>query len=58
MILRASGHQYPQSWEDLQNNKGWELTKTTDRVKIYLEFQYLDLFGHAQHPGYVWDKVD
>ena len=33
-MLRSSGHQYPQSWDNLQSNEGWKLIKTTDRVKI------------------------
>ncbi len=34
-ILFANDHPYPQSWNDLQNNEGWELIKETDRVKIF-----------------------
>ena len=33
--LLASDHQYPKSWDALQNNNGWDLIKTTDRVKIF-----------------------
>ncbi len=35
LLLLASNHPYPQSWNDLQNNEGWELIKETDRVKIF-----------------------
>ena len=35
LLLLASNHPYPQSWNDLQNNEGWELIKEMDRVKIY-----------------------
>ncbi len=35
LLLHASNHPYPQSWNNLQNNEGWELTKEMDRVKIF-----------------------
>jgi len=35
LLLLASNHPYPQSWNDLQNNEGWELIKEMDRVKIF-----------------------
>ena len=35
LLLFASNHPYPQSWNDLQNNEGWELIKEMDRVKIF-----------------------
>jgi len=35
LLLLASNHPYPQSWNDLQNNEGWELIKETDRVTIF-----------------------
>ena len=34
-ILLASPHPYPSSWDELQNNEGWELVKETDRVLVY-----------------------
>ena len=35
LLLLASNHPYPQSWNTLQNNEGWELIKEMDRVKIF-----------------------
>ena len=35
LLLLASNHPYPQSWNDLQNNEGWEMIKETDRVRIF-----------------------
>ena len=35
LLLLASNHPYPQSWNDLQNNEGWEMIKETDRVTIF-----------------------
>ena len=35
LLLLASNHPYPQSWNDLQNNEGWELIKEMDRVTIF-----------------------
>ena len=35
LLLLASNHPYPQSWNALQNNEGWELIKEMDRVKIF-----------------------
>ena len=35
LLLLASNHPYPHSWNDLQNNEGWELIKEMDRVKIF-----------------------
>jgi len=34
-ILLASPHPYPSSWDELQNNEGWELVKETYRVLVY-----------------------
>ena len=34
-IMLASPHPYPSSWDELQNNEGWELVKETDRVLVY-----------------------
>lgn len=34
-LLFSNDHQYPKSWDELQNNDGWKLIKETDRVKIY-----------------------
>ena len=34
-ILFAYDYQYPPSWDELQNNEGWQLIKETERVKIY-----------------------
>ena len=36
-IVKVSGHQYPQGWDELQNNEGWELVKKTDRVQILIK---------------------
>ena len=55
-ILMASGHQYSQSWEDLQNNQGWELTKTTDRVKIYRKS--IDVSPVAAFRAEIFSDVD
>ena len=35
IFLFANDYQYPQSWDELQNNDGWKLIKETERVKIY-----------------------
>ena len=34
-LLFSNNHQYPQSWDELQNDEGWELIKKTERVKVY-----------------------
>ena len=34
-ILMASGHQYPQGWDELQSDEGWKLVKNTERIKIF-----------------------
>ena len=34
-ILVGNDHQYPQAWNELQSNEGWELINETDRVKIF-----------------------
>ena len=36
-IVEASGHQYPQGWDELQDNEGWKLVKKTDRVQILIK---------------------
>ena len=28
-------HQYPQGWDELQSESGWELIKETKQIKIY-----------------------
>ena len=33
--LAGNDHQYPQAWDELQSNEGWELIKKTDRVKVF-----------------------
>ena len=33
--LAGNDHQYPPAWDELQSNKGWELIKKTDRVKVF-----------------------
>ncbi len=33
--LSGNNHQYPPAWDELQNDKGWELIKETDRVKVF-----------------------
>jgi len=33
--LVGNDHQYPQAWDELQSNEGWELVKETERVKIF-----------------------
>ena len=33
--LSGNDYQYPQAWEELQSNEGWELIKQTDRIKIF-----------------------
>ena len=33
--LVSNDHQYPQAWDELQSNEGWELIKETDRVKVF-----------------------
>ena len=35
--LLSSSHFYPQNWEKLQNNEGWELVKKTARVNVYIK---------------------
>jgi hypothetical protein len=37
VIVKASEHKYPQGWDELQNNEGWELVKKTDRVQILIK---------------------
>jgi len=34
-FIYAGEHQYPQGWEELQNNLDWQLIKKTDRIKIF-----------------------
>ena len=33
--LSGNDHQYPQAWNELQSNEGWELIKETDRIKVF-----------------------
>ncbi len=33
--LKGNDHQYPQTWDKLQNNEGWKLIKETKRVKVF-----------------------
>ena len=33
--LLSSDHQYPQAWDELQSDEGWELIKETNRVKVF-----------------------
>jgi len=35
--LLSSSHFYPQNWEKLQNNEGWELVIKTARVNVYIK---------------------
>ena len=34
-ILISNDHQYPQAWDELQSDEGWELIKETGRVKVF-----------------------
>ena len=34
-LIYAKTHQYPQGWDELQNNQNWKLIKETDRIKIF-----------------------
>ena len=33
--LSGNDHQYPQGWDELHSDEGWELIKETDRVKVF-----------------------
>ena len=33
--LVGNDHQYPQAWDELQSNEGWELVKETERIKVF-----------------------
>ena len=33
--LSGDDHQYPQAWDELQSDEGWELIKETDRIKVF-----------------------
>ena len=33
--LSGNDHQYPQAWDELHSDEGWELIKETDRVKVF-----------------------
>ena len=34
-ILFSNEHQYPQAWDELQSDEGWELIKQADRIKVF-----------------------
>ena len=34
-ILPGNDHQYPQGWDELQSDEGWELIKETDRIQVF-----------------------
>ena len=33
--LSGNDYQYPQAWDELHSDEGWELIKETDRVKVF-----------------------
>jgi len=33
--LAANDHHYPQAWDELHSDEGWELIKETDRIKVF-----------------------
>ena len=34
-ILSANDHQYPQAWDELHSDEGWELIKEIERIKVF-----------------------
>ena len=33
--LTGNDHQYPNAWDELQSNEGWELIKESERIKVF-----------------------
>ena len=56
-LIYSKTHQYPQGWDELQNNQNWKLIKETDRIKIFSKKISRSLIDETQEIAKKYDTV-